>query len=155
MGLSLAVSALGLIYIQWSAPLAKIPKVDMQLVLLEIKKIQICNFKLAASRRATDPLLDPICDLAAQRGVPVLHHIWQHRRHDWPGQEASDGAELCALAWKIAYERWSDTANGDDFSETMKRVLRPHYSDPQPMHWAYGSQSASVQRRKRPRRPQH
>ena len=56
------------------------------------------GIKLAASRRASDPLLDPICELARERGVPVLHHVWQHRRRDWPGQEASDGAELCALA---------------------------------------------------------
>jgi predicted TIM-barrel fold metal-dependent hydrolase len=54
--------------------------------------------KLAASRRANDPLLDPICQTAGARGVPVLHHIWQHRRRDYPGQEASDGAELAALA---------------------------------------------------------
>jgi hypothetical protein len=56
------------------------------------------GIKLAASRRASDPLLDPICALAAERGVPVLHHVWQHRRRDWPGQEASDAVELCALA---------------------------------------------------------
>src|SRR2546430_978461 len=56
------------------------------------------GIKLAASRRATDPLLDPICEIARERGVPVLQHVWQHRRRDWPGQEASDGAELCALA---------------------------------------------------------
>ena len=56
------------------------------------------GIKLAASRRATDPLLDPICGVAAQRGVPVLHHIWQHRRRDYPGQEASDAAELAELA---------------------------------------------------------
>src|SRR3989442_9445581 len=56
------------------------------------------GIKLAASRRATDPLLDPICELARERGVPVLHHVWQHRRRDWPGQEASDGQELAALA---------------------------------------------------------
>jgi predicted TIM-barrel fold metal-dependent hydrolase len=30
--------------------------------------------------------------------VPVLQHIWQHRRHEWPGQEASDAAELATLA---------------------------------------------------------
>ena len=54
--------------------------------------------KLAASRRADDPLLDPVCHLAAKRGVPVLHHIWQHRRRDWPGQEASDAVELGTLA---------------------------------------------------------
>jgi uncharacterized protein len=56
------------------------------------------GIKLAASRRADDPLLDPICELAARRGVPVLHHIWQHRRRDWPGQEASDARELGVLA---------------------------------------------------------
>jgi predicted TIM-barrel fold metal-dependent hydrolase len=56
------------------------------------------GIKLAASRRATDPLLDPICQVAAQRGVPVLHHIWQHRRREYAGQEASDAAELASLA---------------------------------------------------------
>jgi predicted TIM-barrel fold metal-dependent hydrolase len=56
------------------------------------------GIKLAASRRADDPLLDPICALARERQVPVLHHIWQHRRRDYPGQEASDGVELGRLA---------------------------------------------------------
>ena len=54
--------------------------------------------KLAASRRANDPLLDPICQVAAARGVPVLHHIWQHRRREYVGQEASDAVELAQLA---------------------------------------------------------
>jgi predicted TIM-barrel fold metal-dependent hydrolase len=36
--------------------------------------------------------------VAAERGVPVLHHIWQHRRRDYPGQEASDATELVELA---------------------------------------------------------
>ena len=40
------------------------------------------GIKLAASRRADDRLLDPVCELAAARAVPVLHHIWQHRRRD-------------------------------------------------------------------------
>src|SRR5204862_7879618 len=56
------------------------------------------GIKLAASRRATDPLLDPVCAAAARHRLPILHHIWQHRRRDWPGQEASDAAELCHLA---------------------------------------------------------
>ncbi|HKA59485.1 MAG TPA: amidohydrolase family protein [Gemmatimonadales bacterium] len=56
------------------------------------------GIKLAASRRADDQLLDPIADLARERRVPILQHIWQHRRHDWPGQEASDAGELCTLA---------------------------------------------------------
>jgi predicted TIM-barrel fold metal-dependent hydrolase len=54
--------------------------------------------KLAASRRADDTLLDPIARVARERGAPVLQHIWQHRRRDWPGQEASDAVELCTLA---------------------------------------------------------
>jgi uncharacterized protein len=54
--------------------------------------------KLAASRRANDPLLDPICRMAGERGVPVLHHIWQHRGREYVGQEASDAVELGALA---------------------------------------------------------
>ena len=56
------------------------------------------GIKLAASRRANDPLLDPICRLAAERGVPVLHHVWQHRRREYAGQEASDAVELGELA---------------------------------------------------------
>ena len=56
------------------------------------------GIKLAASRRADDPLLDPICQAARDRGVPVLHHIWQHRRREYPGQEASDASELATLA---------------------------------------------------------
>lgn len=56
------------------------------------------GIKLAASRRASDPLLDPVCRIAAERRVPVLHHIWQHRRREYPGQEASDAKELGVLA---------------------------------------------------------
>jgi predicted TIM-barrel fold metal-dependent hydrolase len=56
------------------------------------------GIKLLASRRADDPLLDPICELAARRRLPILHHIWQHRRREWPNQEISDGADLARLA---------------------------------------------------------
>jgi|SRR5579859_4428 len=61
-------------------------------------KAGMVGLKLAASRRADDPLLDPVCEAAARHHLPVLHHIWQHRRHEWPQQEASDALELCALA---------------------------------------------------------
>ncbi len=69
-----------------------------------LKEIERCvsagaiGVKLLASRRADDPLLDPICALAAQHALPVLHHIWQHRRREWPNQEISDGADLARLA---------------------------------------------------------
>ena len=56
------------------------------------------GIKLAASRRCDDLLLDPICELAAKHKLPILHHIWQHRRREWPNQEISDGADLARLA---------------------------------------------------------
>jgi predicted TIM-barrel fold metal-dependent hydrolase len=56
------------------------------------------GIKLLASRRADDPLLDPVCELAARHHLPILHHIWQHRRREWPSQEISDGADLARLA---------------------------------------------------------
>jgi predicted TIM-barrel fold metal-dependent hydrolase len=56
------------------------------------------GIKLAASRRANDPLVDSVCRLAAERGVPVLHHVWQSRRGEYAGQEASDAWELRELA---------------------------------------------------------
>ena len=56
------------------------------------------GIKLAASRRADDPLLDPICADAAKRALPILHHIWQHRTREWPNQEISDGTDLARLA---------------------------------------------------------
>ena len=56
------------------------------------------GIKLAASRRADDPLLDPIAEAAERLGFPVLHHIWQHRTREWPNQEISDGVDLGRLA---------------------------------------------------------
>lgn len=56
------------------------------------------GIKLGASRRSDDSLLDPICEFAAARRLPVLHHVWQHRTRDWPNQEISDGADLAVLA---------------------------------------------------------
>jgi predicted TIM-barrel fold metal-dependent hydrolase len=82
------------------------------------------GIKLAASRRANDRLLDPICQLAAERGVPILHHIWQRRRRDWPGQEASDGAELCELASRHPATRFilAHIAGGGDWVHTLHLV---------------------------------
>ncbi|MHB1224956.1 MAG: amidohydrolase family protein, partial [Gemmatimonadaceae bacterium] len=58
----------------------------------------LVGLKLLASRRADDPLLDPLLARAADHGLPVLHHIWQHRTRHWPGQDISDGADLARLA---------------------------------------------------------
>ncbi len=56
------------------------------------------GIKLAASRRASDRLLDPIAEESARHGMPVLQHIWQHRRGEVPGQEISDALDLRELA---------------------------------------------------------
>ena len=84
------------------------------------------GIKLAASRRADDPLLDPVCRLAAARGVPVLHHVWQHRRRDYPGQEASDAVELAALAGRHPAVRFilAHIGGGGDWLHTLP-VLPP------------------------------
>jgi len=58
----------------------------------------MAGIKLAASRRADDRLLDPVAELAEEHGVPVLQHVWQHRRGEVPGQEISDALDLAALA---------------------------------------------------------
>ncbi|MBI0292962.1 TetR family transcriptional regulator [Streptomyces sp. PRKS01-29] len=49
-------------------------------------------------------------DALKRRGVPEL--------------TSCVAAELGALAMKIAYERWSETTDGDDFGEVARRALR-------------------------------
>jgi predicted TIM-barrel fold metal-dependent hydrolase len=82
------------------------------------------GIKLAASRRADDPLLDPIAVEAARRGVPVLQHVWQHRRRDWPGQEASDGVELARLAGRHRRVSFilAHIGGGGDWQHTLPAV---------------------------------
>ena len=80
--------------------------------------------KLLASRRADDPLLDPVCELAALKRLPILHHVWQHRTREWPSQEISDGLDLARLA-----ERHPDVSfilahlgGGGDWAHTLPAV---------------------------------
>jgi predicted TIM-barrel fold metal-dependent hydrolase len=82
------------------------------------------GIKLAASRRADDPLLDPIAAEAARRGVPILQHVWQHRRRDWPGQEASDGVELARLASRHATVPFilAHIGGGGDWQHTLPAI---------------------------------
>lgn len=80
--------------------------------------------KLLASRRADDPLLDPVCALAARLGLPVLHHIWQHRRREWPNQEISDGADLARLAARHPTVNFilAHIGGGGDYAHTFHAV---------------------------------
>lgn len=84
------------------------------------------GLKLAASRRADDPLLDPLCEAVARTGFPVLQHIWQHRRRDYPGQEASDAVELCRLAQRhptVAFIL-AHIGGGGDWLHSLREVRR-------------------------------
>ena len=82
------------------------------------------GIKIAASRRANDELVDPIALEAARRGMPILHHIWQHRRRDWPMQEASDGAELGELAARHPRAAFilAHIGGGGDYAHTFAAV---------------------------------
>ena len=80
--------------------------------------------KLLASRRADDALLDPIAEMAASAGLPILHHIWQHRRREWPSQEISDGADLARLAARHPRANFilAHIAGGGDYAHTYPAV---------------------------------
>ena len=84
------------------------------------------GIKLAASRRADDPLLDPICARAREGRLPVLHHVWQHRRREWPGQEASDAVELCRLAGRHPDVHFilAHIGGGGDWEHSLGAVRR-------------------------------
>ena len=81
--------------------------------------------KLLASRRADDPLLDPIAQLAGERQLPILHHIWQHRRREWPTQEISDGADLARLAARHPTTNFilAHIGGGGDYAHTFPAIV--------------------------------
>ena len=80
--------------------------------------------KLLASRRADDPLLDPVCEMAAGYELPILHHIWQHRTREWPNQEISDGADLARLAERHPRTMFvlAHIGGGGDWAHTLPAV---------------------------------
>jgi predicted TIM-barrel fold metal-dependent hydrolase len=83
------------------------------------------GIKLLASRRADDPLLDPIGEVAAERGLPVLHHIWQRRTREWPSQEISDGSDLARLAARHPKASFilAHIGGGGDYMDTFPAVV--------------------------------
>jgi len=85
----------------------------------------LTGIKLAASRRARDPLLDPVCVLAAEHGVPVLHHVWQHRRGEVAGQEVSDALDLLELAARHAGARFilAHIGGGGDWAHSLRALV--------------------------------
>lgn len=80
--------------------------------------------KLAAGRRADDVLLDDVAVIAAAHGLPVLQHVWQHRRRDWPNQDASDGLDLARLAARHPRTTFllAHIGGGGDYAHTFPAV---------------------------------
>ncbi len=95
-----------------------------------IQEIERCvaagaiGIKLAASRRADHSLLNPVAEAARHYGVPILHHVWQHRRKDWGGQDASDGIELARLAERHPNVKFilAHIGGGGDWAHTYPAV---------------------------------
>ncbi len=85
---------------------------------------QAVGIKLAASRKADDALLDDIAAEAARLDAPILHHVWQDRRREWPGQDASDGVELGRLAERHPRTRFllAHIGGGGDWAHTLHAV---------------------------------
>jgi predicted TIM-barrel fold metal-dependent hydrolase len=81
--------------------------------------------KLAASRRASDPLLDPVAREAARHDVPVLQHVWQHRRREVPGQEISDALDLGTLAARHPSARFilAHIGGGGDWAHSLRALV--------------------------------
>ena len=88
------------------------------------RELGAVGVKLLASRRADDPLLDPVCEVAAEFGFPILHHVWQHRTREWPNQEISDGADLGRLASRHPTVSFilAHLGGGGDWSHTLAAV---------------------------------
>jgi len=83
------------------------------------------GIKLAASRRASDPLLDPIATVAAEHRVPVLQHAWQRRRYEVANQEISDALDLLELAVRHPAASFvlAHVGGGGDWAHSL-RALR-------------------------------
>jgi len=80
--------------------------------------------EFVARRRAVIAANPELQEREALKGLGLIASMTDAlKRRGVPGLTASVAAELGALAWKIAYEHWSDTANSDDFSELARQAL--------------------------------
>jgi AcrR family transcriptional regulator len=80
--------------------------------------------EFGARRRAVIAANPELQEREALKGLGLIASMaGALKRRGVPELTASVAAELGALAWKIAYEHWSDTASGDDFSEVARRAL--------------------------------
>jgi uncharacterized protein len=100
---------------------------DTQFALDELERCRrrgAIGIKLAAARRASDPLLDPLMEYAKDQHLPVLHHAWQRRPSSVAGQDPSDALDLCDLAARHPAVRIlvAHIGGGGDWSHTLAAV---------------------------------
>jgi predicted TIM-barrel fold metal-dependent hydrolase len=100
---------------------------DLEFALAEVDRCAArgaIGLKLAAARRCDDALLTPLFERAARFRFPVLHHIWQHRRRHWPGQDISDGADLARAAQRHPAVPFilAHIGGGGDYTHTFAAV---------------------------------
>ncbi len=80
--------------------------------------------EFAARRRAVIAASPELREREALKGLSLIEAMADAlKRRGVPSLTSRVAAELGALAWQVAYERWSDTANGDDFSELARQAL--------------------------------
>jgi AcrR family transcriptional regulator len=80
--------------------------------------------EFVARRRAVIAANPELQEREALKGLGLTASMTEALgRRGVPDLSACVAAELGALAWKIAYERWSDTTDDDDFGEVARRAL--------------------------------
>ena len=80
--------------------------------------------EFVARRRAVIAANPELQEREALKGLGLIASMTDAlKRRGVPDLTARVAAELGALAWKIAYERWIDTPDGDDFGEIARRTL--------------------------------
>lgn len=80
--------------------------------------------EFSARRRAVIAANPELREREALKGLGLTASMIDAlKRRGVPALTARVAAELGALAWEIAYERWIDTANDDEFGEVARRTL--------------------------------
>lgn len=80
--------------------------------------------EFGARRRAVIAANPELREREALKGLRLTGSMIEAlQRRGVPELAASVAAELGALAWGIAYERWSDTANREEFGDLASRTL--------------------------------
>jgi len=82
------------------------------------------GIKLGASVNAASPLVFPVIEKAIEYSVPVLHHAFQRKLWDVPGQEASDAADITLLAGEYPEANiiLAHLGGGGDWEYALKAV---------------------------------